>query len=309
MKKMDKIILSGWACLLMAASSSYGNTNTYSFSYICADNGSGGSGETVTGSFDGTPETNNIIDNITNVTMSFDGIPVTAPILQSGVFSPNVVSINVAQNSISFYNNDGYSFYMGTSEAVAGGNFVAIETANGAVVGFDVPPIQANWLLVPGIAITNQPQSQVGYWGQSVSFSVGVTGGLPPVSYQWLIGSALIINATNAALVLTNLQFTNAGNYSVVVSDSGGNSVTSAPAVLTVNTAGVSLDFRPSLTIQGTVGYTYIIQSSPNLTNTNGWITLTNLTLTQPIQIWVDTSVNASSPFNTMYFYRVLPDN
>jgi hypothetical protein len=55
------------------------------------------------------------------------------------------------------------------------------------------------------------------------------------------------------------------------------------------------------------VGQSYIIESSTNLANPNAWITLTNLTLTQPVQIWVDTSVDASSPFNPSHFYQILP--
>jgi hypothetical protein len=34
---------------------------------------------------------------------------------------------------------------------------------------------------------------------------------------------------------------------------------------------------------------------------------VTNLTLTQPVELWVDTNVEALSPFNFKYFYRVLP--
>jgi hypothetical protein len=74
-----------------------------------------------------------------------------------------------------------------------------------------------------------------------------------------------------------------------------------------VNAAGVSLGFCPALTISGVPGYSYVIQSSPDLRNTNAWVTLTNLTLTQPVELWLDTSVDASSPFNSRYFYRVLP--
>jgi len=54
-------------------------------------------------------------------------------------------------------------------------------------------------------------------------------------------------------------------------------------------------------------GYSYIIQSSTNLADTNAWVTVTNLTLTQPVQLWVDTNVDASSPFNPTRFYQVLP--
>ena len=34
---------------------------------------------------------------------------------------------------------------------------------------------------------------------------------------------------------------------------------------------------------------------------------MTNLTLTQPVQSWLDTSVDASLPSNSQYFYQILP--
>jgi len=74
-----------------------------------------------------------------------------------------------------------------------------------------------------------------------------------------------------------------------------------------VRPPGVSLGFCPALTISGVSGYSYVIQSTTNLMATNAWVTLTNLTLTQPVQLWVDTTVDASSPFYSKYFYRVLP--
>jgi hypothetical protein len=71
--------------------------------------------------------------------------------------------------------------------------------------------------------------------------------------------------------------------------------------------ANVSLGFCPALTITGIAGYSYTIQGSTNVGNSNGWITLTNLTLTEPVELWIDTTVNASSPFNSQHFYRVTP--
>jgi hypothetical protein len=62
--------------------------------------------------------------------------------------------------------------------------------------------------------------------------------------------------------------------------------------------------FSPTLTITGSVGYLYFIQRSANIADTNAWVTVTNLTLTQPVQIWADMGIDASSPFNSKYFYR-----
>ncbi len=79
------------------------------------------------------------------------------------------------------------------------------------------------------------------------------------------------------------------------------NVVSSAAAAPAVVLSG----FSPTLTISGSPGYLYVIQRSANLANTNAWVTVTNLTLTQSAQYWSDTSINASSPFNSNFFYRV----
>ena len=102
------------------------------------------------------------------------------------------------------------------------------------------------------------------------------------------------------------MQSTNAGLYSVVVSNPLG-TITNTPAQVIVYPAGVSLGFAPTVTINGVIGYSYTIQRTTDLVNTNSWVTRTNLTLTQPVLLWVDASVDATSPFNSKYYYRVVP--
>jgi hypothetical protein len=142
-------------------------------------------------------------------------------------------------------------------------------------------------------------------WGQNATLSVGAWG-TGPLSYQWFDNGVAIQNATNQTLSFTDIQFAKAGLYTVMVSNPLG-SVTNTPEQVVVNVAGVSLGFSPTLTINGSPGFTYIIQSSTNLANTNAWVTLTNLTLTQPMQLFIDTTVNASSPQNPRAFYQILP--
>jgi hypothetical protein len=149
--------------------------------------------------------------------------------------------------------------------------------------------------------IALQPQSQLGYWGNNVTFSVNVAGS-GALSYQWELNDVAITNATNATLILSSLQFTNAGAYSVIISNAYG-SVTSAPAFLTVNPAGVSIALYPGITIAGTPGYTYGIQYNLDLSNTNSWLGLTNLTLSDSNALWYD-SVPAAQP---QRYYRVVP--
>ena len=80
--------------------------------------------------------------------------------------------------------------------------------------------------------ITKEPVSQTAAPGATVVFYVTATGA-PPLSYRWLMNSNVMVTATNPSLALTNVQFANAGAYSVIVSNNFG-SVTSSTAVLTV---------------------------------------------------------------------------
>lgn len=142
-------------------------------------------------------------------------------------------------------------------------------------------------------------------WGTSTSLSVGAIGS-GTLTYQWYFNGQPIDDAVYPQLNFASIQFTNNGFYSVVVSSPYG-SVTNVAEQVAVNPAVVTLGFYPGLTINGATGDSYMIQSSSNLANTNNWTTLTNLTLTQPVQTWVDMSVDASSPLNNQYFYRLVP--
>ncbi len=83
--------------------------------------------------------------------------------------------------------------------------------------------------------INSQPQSQTAQVGQSVSFNVTAAGG--GLHFQWRKnGQALANAADSATLNLNNLSISDAGNYSVVISNQLG-SITSANAVLNVTPA------------------------------------------------------------------------
>lgn len=95
--------------------------------------------------------------------------------------------------------------------------------------------------------ITAQPQSITISQGNTATFSVTATGN-PAPTYQWRKGSTNISGATAATYSITNVQPSNAGTYSVVVTNSAG-SVTSNNATLTVtapNTAPVATITSPA---------------------------------------------------------------
>jgi pectate lyase len=107
---------------------------------------------------------------------------------------------------------------------------------------------KTNWLITTyapsAPVISANPQSQTNSPGQSVTFSVAA-GGSAPLSYQWYYDTNTpIANATNTFLTLTSVHATNAGTYSVVVTNTAG-TAGSAHALLTVTTANTAPTLSP----------------------------------------------------------------
>ncbi len=94
-------------------------------------------------------------------------------------------------------------------------------------------------------SISAQPASQIVTVGSAVAFTV-TAGGTPPLSYQWCFNGANLAGANSVTLALTNVQFVDAGTYSVVVSNLAG-SVTSSNAELIVNPASPCAPVAPGL--------------------------------------------------------------
>ncbi len=121
--------------------------------------------------------------------------------------------------------------------------------------------------------ITTQPASQSATVGGSATFSVSASGN-PAPTYQWQFNGSPIAGATNATLVLSGLQASDAGNYRVVVTNSAG-SAASNVAVLSVQAAAVA----PAITSQPagqvvTTGasVTFSVSASGNPTPTFQWL-------------------------------------
>ncbi|HKW30946.1 MAG TPA: immunoglobulin domain-containing protein [Verrucomicrobiae bacterium] len=107
--------------------------------------------------------------------------------------------------------------------------------ANDSATSFDTTLFAVEF--IPGAtapSVTTDPQDQTVLVGQNATFSV-LTSGTLPLSYQWYYNTnTALTNATGSALTLTNVQPSDAGGYSVIVTNAYG-SVTSAVAQLTVN--------------------------------------------------------------------------
>ena len=85
-------------------------------------------------------------------------------------------------------------------------------------------------LFPPSILVP--PASQSITWGSNVTFAVTATG-TGPLAYQWQFNGTNLPNQTGQFLSLINVQWSDAGNYQVVITNNYG-SITSALATMTV---------------------------------------------------------------------------
>jgi pectate lyase len=104
--------------------------------------------------------------------------------------------------------------------------------ASAAVAFYRLHVISSAPVFAP--SITQQPQSVAIAVGQAANFNVTAIG-TEPLSYQWYFNTYTILSGqTNATLTLSSAQLTNAGKYSVTITNPFG-STNSAFATLTVN--------------------------------------------------------------------------
>jgi len=154
-----------------------------------------------------------------------------------------------------------------TFPATAGSNY-EIQLLGSSSAAYQFYLIATN---VP--VILRGPRSVTVSSNASTLFTV-VGEGIRPLSYQWQFAGTNIPGQTTPMLALTNIQGNQAGNYTVVVSNSVG-VITSAPAFLAISTNDVHPSLTPvsaqagSFTFQltGEIGRNYRIESSFDLNN------------------------------------------
>lgn len=123
----------------------------------------------------------------------------------------------------------------------------------------------------PGIV--TQPAATHAAVGQQSSLNV-VASGTAPFTYQWKKNSVAIAGATAASFDFASVQLSDAGDYSVVVSNSVG-SVTSAPATLTVSLPVVApsiLANPPSASIATGQSVTFSVSATGSAPFTYQWL-------------------------------------
>jgi hypothetical protein len=123
--------------------------------------------------------------------------------------------------------------------------------------------------------ILTQPVSQTVAVGANVSFSVGASG-TDPLTYQWLFNGGNLTGQTASTLNLSQVQQSQAGSYSVIVSNATG-TATSASAVLTMivtvtNTAPQILTQPASQTVNVGANVIFSVSASGSAPLTYQWL-------------------------------------
>ncbi|HTQ49197.1 MAG TPA: immunoglobulin domain-containing protein, partial [Candidatus Acidoferrales bacterium] len=160
-------------------------------------------------------------------------------------------------------------------------------------------------------SIITQPQDQTVSPGGNATFAV-TAGGSEPLSYQWYFNTGTPVpNATDPSLTITNVQLTNAGVYSVTVSNLAGG-ITSSNAVLAINTnpvapvftlqpasqvvlAGSTASFTASASGTQPISYQWSKGSTPIPGATSPTLTLSNVQATDEGSYLVTASNSVST--------------
>ena len=127
------------------------------------------------------------------------------------------------------------------------------------------------------VQISATPTNMILGPGATMQMNVTMTTG-DALHYQWMLNGTNMPGQTNAALVLSNMQPTMAGDYSVVVSNPSGmvGDFHAGMAMLTMQRPSGS---GPTLTLYGPMNGHYRIDQTSTLGMGSSWSTMTNFSL------------------------------
>jgi len=194
---------------------------------------------------DGTTTERNTAIKLTQPAFTQQPTALSVSVGASAAFAPTVTSTGAAtyqwfKDGSAIAGATTTTYTLASTTAASAGNYSLVATN---WLGSTTSTVAALTVISP-VSITTQPTAQTVIVGNTATFSVVATGSAP-LTYQWSKDGVAISGATAATYSIAATTAANAGSYSVIVTNSVG-SVTSAPATLTVNPAGVA----PSITTQ-----------------------------------------------------------
>ena len=126
--------------------------------------------------------------------------------------------------------------------------------------------------------IGSQPASQSVAVSNNVSFTV-VVDGPAPLTYKWFFNTNTPVGVNSNQLALLNVQTTNAGTYSVIITNNYG-AVTSTFATLTVSTSVLAnAQFNLVGFGQATIGGGVVLETDPTYAKVTNALQLANAVL------------------------------
>ena len=153
--------------------------------------------------------------------------------ISAGNYSGENVGLAIRDNGRVVAWGDG-SIFGASSPPAALTNLFSIAGAAGAYHGLALVNDGSPVILHPPIGLT-------AYTGRDVTLQASAAGA-QPLSYQWLLNGTNIPGATSTSLVLSNVQFSNAGGYQLSVTNALGSALSlSAPLTVISNNALVFL--------------------------------------------------------------------
>jgi len=151
-----------------------------------------------------------------------------------GVSNPAGVTYQWRKNGTSISGATAATYTLTGVTTAAGGSYAVVATnSSGSTTSNSAMLTVTTAVTLP--AIITSPSSQTAAPGGSVTFSVTASG-TAPVAYAWQKNGVAIPGATQPTYAIASVQAKDAGNYTVVVSNSAG-SVTSVAAILTITAA------------------------------------------------------------------------
>ncbi len=164
--------------------------------------------------------------------------------------------------------------------------------------------------LVPGAHNTVPLTECAGYNPAQLSFTIPISRGKIPYTYQWRLNGTAILGETNETFNPPQLTVSNTYSYDCVVSDDCGSSFTTTPKVIVivadpsvsiVGNASICQNESTTFTaniINGTGSYAYQWRSSPTLVSPN-WTDIPGAT---------NSTFNPPTNIDGTYYYQVFID-
>jgi hypothetical protein len=147
----------------------------------------------------------------------------------------------------------------------------------------------------PVVATTTSPPNQILLAGESTDLSV-TAAGAAPLGYQWLKNGTPVPGANGPVLHIAGAGTSDAGNYTVIVTNGFGSASTRAAALAVITPLITSYGFQSgggfTLSFAGLPGATTRVWTSTNLTQGAGWLPIYTNTATTTNGTWWFTDPN-----------------